>query len=40
MDPLPAYGLAYTMECIIAAATIAMGDPGVKLQSANKLGTL
>ena len=25
MDPLPAYGLAYTMECIIAAATIAMG---------------
>lgn len=25
MDPLPAYGLAYTMECIIAATTIAMG---------------
>jgi hypothetical protein len=25
MDPLPAYGLAYTMECIIAACTIAMG---------------
>ena len=25
MDPVPAYGLAYTMECIIAACTIAMG---------------
>jgi hypothetical protein len=25
MDTLPAYGLAYTMECIIAACTIAMG---------------
>jgi len=25
MDPVPAYGLAYTMECIIAATTIAMG---------------
>jgi len=25
MDSLPAYGLAYTMECIIAACTIAMG---------------
>jgi len=25
MDTIPAYGLAYTMECIIAAATIAMG---------------
>lgn len=25
MDVVPAYGLAYTMECIIAACTIAMG---------------
>lgn len=25
MDIIPAYGLAYTMECIIAACTIAMG---------------
>jgi hypothetical protein len=25
MDPVPAYGLAFTMECIIAACTIAMG---------------
>lgn len=25
MDTVPAYGLAYTMECIIAACTIAMG---------------
>jgi len=25
MDTIPAYGLAYTMECIIAACTIAMG---------------
>jgi hypothetical protein len=25
MDPMPAYGLAYTLECIIAACTIAMG---------------
>jgi len=25
MDQVPAYGLAYTMECIIAACTIAMG---------------
>src|SRR5204863_4670044 len=25
MDTIPAYGLAYTMECIIAACTIALG---------------